>query len=212
MDAKGKRAPKVLSILKRSYPGARITLRYRTQAELVVSVILSAQCTDRKVNEVTSVLFKEYKTFGDFAGCDRKTLERLIRPTGFYRNKAGSVIGCCKGVLERFGGRLPRTIGEMISLPGVGRKTANVVLSNAYGINEGVVVDTHVFRLARRLGLSAGKTPEKVEQDLIALFPKRAWLAVSNLLIHHGRAVCTAKRPACAKCSLSKICPSAFRI
>lgn len=175
---------------------------------MAVAVILSAQCTDKKVNEVTPALFRRYKTLSDFANAKRAELERLIFQTGFYRNKAKNIIGFAKG-LEKLGGIFPDSLSELTKLPGIGRKTGNVILSNLYGKNEGVVVDSHVFRISRLLGLARGKTPEKVERDLIAIIPGKDRLVFSNSLVFHGRAVCVARRPKCPECPLANLCPSA---
>jgi endonuclease-3 len=205
-------AGKVISVLGKEYPGASITLDFGNRTQMVVGVILSAQCTDKRVNEVGKTLFKRYRTFSDFAGCDLRELEREIYSTGFYHNKAKNIKACCKMIVEKFSGRLPGTMEELLTIPGIGRKSANVILSNAFRKNEGVVVDTHVFRLARRLGLSKGKTAEAVERDLMAAVPRKKWLAVSNLLVRHGREICRARGPECGKCVLNKSCPSAFKI
>ncbi|MFH0962231.1 MAG: endonuclease III [archaeon] len=199
---------KILALLEKEYPDAEINLDQSSPVELVVSVILSAQCTDARVNLVTPALFRKYRTFSDFSRAKLPDLERMIHSTGFFRNKAKNIRNCCREVVEKCGGRLPETLEELIELPGIGRKSGNVIISNIYGRNEGVIVDTHVFRLARRLGLSEGNTPEKVERDLMKLLPQRDWLLFSNLLVFHGRAVCNARKPLCGNCSLRKLCPS----
>ncbi len=176
---------------------------------MAVAVILSAQCTDKKVNEATPALFRKYRKLSDFANAKRAELERLIFRTGFYRNKARNIIGFAKG-LEKLGGIFPDSLSELTKLPGIGRKTGNVILANLYGKNEGVIVDTHVFRISRLLGLARGKTPEKVERDLIAIIPGKNRLVFSNSIVFHGRAVCIARRPKCPECSLKGLCPSAF--
>lgn len=185
-------------------------LRHSNALQLLVATILSAQCTDAKVNQVTSTLFECYKSPEDYANADITQLEEAVRPTGFYRAKANSIRESCRMVVDRFNSSVPKTMEELTSLPGVARKTANVVLSNAFDVVEGVVVDTHVMRLAKRLGLTQQKNREKIEQELMSLFPKGSWFQLSNLLIAHGRRVCTARRPSCARCVLSRLCPSAF--
>lgn len=191
------------------YPDAGIMLSWDTDFHLLVAVILSAQCTDRKVNEVTAALFPKYPTVTSFAEADTAELEREMRPTGFFRNKARNVIGAARLVLERHGGRVPETMEELLTLPGVARKTANIVLGNLFGKVEGIAVDTHVLRLAHRLGLSTEKDPVKVERDLMALLPREEWFRITYRFIEHGRAVCDAKRPACGACALNDLCPSA---
>lgn len=218
--AKKKRAAKILRILKKSYPKAKIALRYNTPMQLLVSVMLSAQATDKKVNEVTTALFQKYKTARDFANADRKIFEQEIRQTGFYRAKAKNIIAAAQKIEKEFGGKLPTTMREMTSLRGVARKTANIVLGNAYGIIEGIAVDTHVQRISGRLGLTRytdmqkvekKKTdPNNIEKDLVGLFPKKEWFALTYKMINHGRAVCTAKKPACDCCLLNALCASAF--
>lgn len=176
-----------------------------------MTVILSAQCTDKKVNEVTEKLFKKYKTLGDYVTADAKEFEQMIRSTGFYRAKTKNILASAKIVKEKFGGEIPRTMQDLLTLKGVARKTANVVLGNAYGVVEGIAVDTHVCRLSQRLGLSSENNPEKIEKDLMELIPKKDWFKSTYLLIDHGRAVCTAKNPRCDLCPLKDICPSAFQ-
>lgn len=206
-----KRAAEILRRLKRSYPNAKIVLNYSNHWELLIAVILSAQCTDKKVNEVTAKLFKKYRTLEDYVGADPKEFERMIKPTGFYRAKTKNILTSAKIIKEKFGGKVPRTMEEILTLRGVARKTANVVLGNAYGIVEGIAVDTHVRRLSQRLGLSASDNPEKIEHDLMTLHPKKDWFKTTYLLIDHGRAICTAKDPRCDLCPLNDICPSAFQ-
>jgi endonuclease III len=200
----------ILRALGRRYFGAETALNFGTPMEMLVSTILSAQCTDARVNMVTPRLFKRYKTVADYAAADIDELEQLIRSTGFYKNKAKSIKGAAQMILQRFRGEVPRSLDEMVQLPGVGRKTASVVLYNAYGVVEGVVVDTHVGRLARRLWLSSHKDAVKVERDLMELVPRKDWANISYWLIDHGRAVCKSAKPACSDCFLNKICPSAF--
>lgn len=205
-----RRTRDILGILKRSYPEAKTVLAYQSTWELLVAVILSAQCTDKMVNKVTSDLFRKYRTIEDYAGASEAELEQDIRPTGFFRNKTKSIIGAARMVLADFDGEVPRTMDELLLLPGVARKTANVVLGNAYGVVEGIAVDTHVNRLSHRLGLSDQNGPDKVERDLMELFPRQDWFRLTYLLIEHGRTTCTAKRPDCASCVLADLCPSAF--
>ena len=197
-----------ISRLRSLYPEARTELNWRTPLDLLVATILSAQCTDVRVNQVTEDLFRRYHSAGDYASVDQETLEEQIRSTGFYRNKAKSIQGMARGLLEDHGGEVPRTLDELVKLPGVGRKTANVVLGDAFGAPEGVVVDTHVKRLSQRLGLTEHKDPEKVERDLMQIVPKEEWAAFSHLLIFHGRGVCKARKPDCPGCTLNDICPS----
>ncbi|MDQ3919160.1 MAG: endonuclease III [Acidobacteriota bacterium] len=204
-----KRAGQIVRLLKKEYPQARCSLNYSNPLELLVATILSAQCTDERVNLVTAELFRKYRTAEDYAGAPAAELERDIRPTGFFRNKAKSIQGACRLIAERHGGSVPRSMEELLELPGVARKTANVVLGNAYGVASGVVVDTHVARLSARLGLSSEKTPEKIEQDLAPIIPKSDWILFPHLLIAHGRKVCKARGPLCGECVLAKLCPSA---
>lgn len=205
------RALEIIRRLKEEYPDAKIALKYANNFELLVAVILSAQCTDKKVNEVTQTLFKKYRTIQDFAKAPLEELEQDIRQTGFFRNKAKNIKASANMVLERFNGEIPSTMEEMLLLPGVARKTANVVLGNAYGIFEGIAVDTHVKRLSGRLGLSKNATPEKIETDLMKIIPREEWFNSTYLLIEHGRAVCDAKKPRCDICVLNDVCPSAFK-
>lgn len=207
---KKQRADKILRLLKSRYPGAKIVLNYSSSWELLVAVILSAQCTDKMVNKVTEKLFKKYHGIGDYANADLIELSRDIRSTGFFNNKAKNIIAAAKKIMVEWGGEVPETMGELVTIPGVARKTANVVQGNAFGIIEGIAVDTHVFRLSRRLGFSNEKTPEKVEKDLMLIFPKGEWFNLTYLLIEHGRAVCKAPTPLCAACILNKLCPSSL--
>ena len=200
----------VIKRLEKEYPGASIALKHASPLELLVATILSAQATDVGVNKVTPGLFAKYRTAADYANADREQFEREIRSTGFYRNKAKNIINAARTLLDNFGGQVPRTMAELVTLPGVARKTANIVLYNAYGVIDGIAVDTHVGRLAQRLGLSAYKDPVKIERDLMKQVPRRKWGRFSNLLIDHGRAVCTARKPRCDNCLLNDICPSAF--
>lgn len=201
----------LLRLLRKSFPDVKGTyLNYRTPLDLLVATILSAQCTDEKVNEVTESLFRTFRKPEDYANAELRELEVKIRPTGFYRRKAQFIKRTSKVLVERFDSEVPRTMEELTSLEGVARKTANIVLSNAYGIVEGVAVDTHVLRLSRRLGLTKSKVREKVEEDLMRITPRVHWFELSNLLIAHGRSVCSAKKPKCEECVLSALCPSAF--
>lgn len=200
----------IMELLEKEHPDAKIALHYGNPLELLVATILSAQCTDKTVNEVTRTLFKRYKSAQDYACANTKTLEREIRSTGFYHNKAKNLKGAAQVLLKEYGGEVPKTMEELLTLPGVARKTANIVLSNAYGIIDGVAVDTHVRRLAQRLGLSENDNPNKIEQDLMRLLPKEQWPRLTDLLIFHGRRVCNAKKPLCEKCVISRLCPSAF--
>lgn len=211
-------AEEVIRRLRENYPDARIVLNYSTDWELVVAVILSAQCTDKMVNKVTSELFKKYRTIEDYAGADIAEFEADIRPTGFYHNKAKNVIAAAQRVLSAFGGQIPQTMAELITLPGVARKTANIVLGNAFpeayasDPESGIAVDTHVSRLSQRLGLAASKTPEKIERDLMEIVPREDWYQFTYLLIEHGRAICTGQRPKCGQCFMQDVCPSAFKV
>jgi endonuclease-3 len=193
-------------VLKRLYPGARCSLDYETPFQLLVATILSAQCTDERVNQVTPGLFRQLPTPRDFADVPAGELETAIRSTGFFRSKARSLRECARDLVEKHGSEVPRTLEELTALRGVGRKTANVVLGNAYGI-PGVVVDTHVSRLSHRLGLTRQRDPEKIERDLMEKIPKRDWTLFSHLLIHHGRAICQARKPRCPECKLAPLCP-----
>jgi endonuclease-3 len=200
----------VISRLKDEYPDARTELNWENPLELLVATMLSAQTTDVRVNMVTEKLFEKYRTAAEYAGADPAELEADIRPTGFYRNKARSLQGMARALLDEHGGEVPRTMAGLVSLPGVGRKTANVVLGNAFDVDEGVVVDTHVRRVSRRLGLTAENDPEKIEQDLLGLVPEGERALFSHLLIFHGRRVCKARKPDCPNCVLNDICPSAM--
>jgi endonuclease-3 len=203
-----RRALRILSRLKKEYPDAHCALDHRTPFELIVATILSAQCTDVRVNLVTPAFFARYPTARALAEADQGDVEELIRSTGFFRNKARSLIGMARALVEHHRGEVPRDMETLRALPGVGRKTANVVLGNAYGINEGVTVDTHVARLSGLLKLTRQKTPEKIERDLVELIPRADWTQVSHLLIWHGRQICIARRPRCCECVIAKLCPS----
>jgi len=200
-------ATEVVRSLRRRYPHARCSLDHRTPLELLVATILSAQCTDERVNKVTAGLFRKYRTAADYAGAPQAELEEDIQSTGFFRNKAKNIRACCRVLLEQYDGEVPAEIDKLTELPGIGRKTANVVLGTAFGIASGVVVDTHVGRISRRLGLSEQKNPEKIERDLIDRVPKKEWIALSHRMIQHGRRYCTARSPKCESCPLADICP-----
>ena len=208
MAAERERAQKIVAELYRLYPDAKCSLDFTTPLELLVATILSAQCTDVLVNSVTPALFKKYREAADYASAPLEELEQDIRKTGFYRAKAKHLHEAGRMLVERYDGVVPRTMEDLTALPGVARKTANVVMGNAYGIVEGVVVDTHVGRLARRLGLTASEDPVRVEQELMALVPQQDWLPLSHMLIYHGRAVCQARRPLCEECTLVALCPT----
>jgi endonuclease III len=207
--AKAERAETILSRLKREYPDARCALHHGDAYQLLVATILSAQCTDARVNMVTPAFFARYPSPEALARADRGEVEEIIRSTGFFRNKTRSLIGMAQALVADHRGEVPRTMEKLRVLPGVGRKTANVVLGNAFGINEGVTVDTHVTRLSRLLGLTRHDDPVKIEQDLMPLFPREEWALLSHLLIFHGRQVCIARRPRCPECVLADLCPSA---
>ena len=204
------RVQKIIRLLKRAYPDAKCSLNHANAFELLIATILSAQCTDARVNIVTQDLFRKYRQPEDYLKVSPKELEKDIRTTGFFRNKTKSIQGTAKVLTEEYGGKVPETIEELLELPGVARKTANVVLGNAFGIRSGVVVDTHVTRLSHRLGLSSQKTAEKIEQDLIAIVPKKDWVIFPHLLIAHGRGICKARNPLCAECAVEKLCPSSY--
>jgi endonuclease III len=202
-------APEVVARLKAEYPDARTELDWSNPLELLVATILSAQTTDVQVNKVTERLFAKYRTAEDYADAPSHVLEEDIRPTGFYRNKARSLRGMASALVEEHRGEVPRTMSELVALPGVGRKTANVVLGNAFGVDEGIVVDTHVRRVSGRLGLTQNRDPAKIEQDLMQVVPKDDWTIFSHLLILHGRRICKSRKPDCPNCTLNDICPSA---
>jgi endonuclease-3 len=208
-DALNAHALEIQRRLSAMYPVAHCELDHRDPLQLAVATILSAQCTDKRVNIVTPAVFARYPDARALAAADRGELEEIVRTTGFFRNKAKSIIGMAKALLERHGGQVPRTMAELVALPGIGRKTANVILGNAFGINDGIVVDTHVARLSARFGLTRQTDPVKIELALMPLFPRESWAMLSHLLIWHGRRVCDARRPRCAECGLRDICPSA---
>jgi len=205
--AKQARAKKICAALRRTYPNAHCELNFSNPLELLIATILSAQCTDKRVNIVTAELFKKYRSAKDFAEADISELENEIRSTGFYKNKAKNIKACCAALVEKFGGEVPRTMDELHALAGVGRKTANVVLGNTFGINVGVVVDTHVTRLCNRLGLVKGTDAVKIERELMNLVPQKDWTDFSHWLIWHGRRRCAARKPDCANCEIQKLCP-----
>jgi len=198
--------------LRRLYPDARTSLNFTNPFELLIATQLSAQCTDERVNIVTADLFKKYRSVEDYAIVSQEELEQDIRSTGFYRNKAKNIRAASQRIITNYGGEVPRTMEDLLTLPGVARKTANVVLGNAFGIVVGFVVDTHIGRLARRFGWTTNEDPVKVEQDLMRLIPQQDWLDLSHLMIYHGRAICLARKPLCEKCTLAKLCPSAFLV
>ncbi len=204
------RALKIITLLKKEYPDVRTALDYSNPLELLVSTILSAQITDRQVNVVTKNLFKKYRTPQDYIKTPLDELEKDVHSTNFYKNKAKNIKKLCELLVDNFGGKVPDNMEDLITLPGVARKTANVVLWSAFGKNEGIAVDTHVRRVSARLGLTENTNPEKIEQDLMMIVPKNDWGLFSLLLIRHGREICTAKKPHCQDCVLNKICPSAF--
>ena len=202
------RAREIYDRLAEHYPDAKCALDHRTPYQLLVATILSAQCTDKRVNMVTPALFKRYRTPAAMADANPEELEAMIKSTGFYRNKTKSLLGMSRGLVEQHRGRVPDQLDALVKLPGVGRKTANVVLGNAFYLNEGVVVDTHVARLSQRLGFTRQTDPVKIEQDLIRLFPSERWTMLAHLLIEHGRRICVARKPKCEACFLNDVCPS----
>ena len=202
------RIGEIVRLLERSYPDAKCSLDHTDPLQLLVATILSAQCTDARVNLVTRDLFRKYRTAGDYAAANPVVFEQEIRSTGFFRNKTKSVLGMAQALVERFQGRVPDSMEQLTTLPGVGRKTANVVLGNAFGKDEGIVVDTHVARISKLLGLTRQTDPVKIELDLMRIVPKRRWTLFPHLLIHHGRAVCVARKPRCEACAVALLCPS----
>jgi len=204
------RVIRIIGLLEHEFSGAKIALSFSNPLELLVATILSAQCTDERVNLVTKSLFKKYRKAEDYANSDLAELEQEIRSTGFYRNKAKNIKNAGEMLVERFDSKVPKTMQEILELPGVARKTANIVLQNAYGVIEGIAVDTHVRRVSRRLGLTTQKDPGKIEEDLMRIVPRDKWMRITDLLIFLGRKVCTARKPKCEICVLNKICPSAF--
>lgn len=206
IDKNKRRTGEIITLLKKRYPDARCVLNHKNPLELLVATILSAQCTDVRVNKVTKDLFKKYKQAEDYAGAKPEILENDIRSTGFYKNKARSIIKCCKVIFEKYKGKVPATMEELVALGGIGRKTANVILGNAFGI-PGITVDTHVKRVAYRLALTKNQDPVKIEYDLIEMIPKKEWTQFSHLMIFHGRYTCMARKPLCAECVLESHCP-----
>jgi endonuclease-3 len=205
------RVLKIIELLEKEYPKAKIALNYTSPLEILVATILSAQCTDKRVNIVTKSLFKKYRTAEDYANADLGELEEDVRSTGFYKNKAKNIKRSGQMLVEKFDSQVPQTMDKLLELPGVARKTANIVLSNAYGVIEGIAVDTHVRRLSKRLGLTENKNPDKIEADLMLIVPKSHWKRITDLLIFHGRNVCIARKPKCGTCVLNQLCPSAFK-
>ncbi len=209
MKNEKERIKKIISLLREKYPQSRTALHYKNPLQLLVATILSAQCTDAKVNQITPRLFEKYPTASDLAEADREELEKIIRPTGFYRNKAKSIQEAAAVIEKEFSGQVPDTMDKLVKLPGVARKTANIILSSVFRKAEGIAVDTHVKRLAGRLGLSREKNPDKIEKDLMNLIPREDWLDFNYMLVNHGRKICQAKNPNCSQCILRQLCPSA---
>lgn len=209
MKSAKQRIGEIIEILRKNYSRSRTALKFETPLQIMVSTILSAQCTDERVNMITPALFQKYKTAADFASADQGELEEEIRSTGFFRNKTKNIIGASKKIIEDFGGEVPDSMEELITLPGVARKTANIVLSSSFKKVEGIAVDTHVKRLSQRLGLSKEKDPNKIERDLMAIVPKEDWLDFNYMLVNHGRKICPARKPLCPSCDINCLCPSA---
>ena len=206
-QSKAARARQIIGVLKKTYPDFRCELNFANPLQLLVATILSAQCTDKRVNMVTPNLFKKYRTAAEFAEARIEELEELIKTTGFFHNKAKNIKGCCQGLVEKHGGDVPRTMDELHALPGVGRKTANVVLAEAFRISVGVIVDTHVTRLTNRFGIIKGSDAVKIESELMKLVPQQDWIAFSHCLVWHGRRRCDARKPDCAGCEIANLCP-----
>ncbi len=206
------RLPEIVRLLRELHPDAKCALDFENPLQLLVATILSAQCTDERVNKVTPVLFARYPNARALAEADREELEQIVHSTGFYRNKAKNIQEACRRIVTEYGGEVPSNMADLLSLAGVARKTANVVLGNCYGIADGIVVDTHVKRLSERLGLTTQTDPEKIERDLMAMSPQSDWIDLSHLLIFHGRRVCDARKPRCADCPISYLCPSAVLV
>ena len=204
------RAPEIVKVLAKAYPDAKVALRFSTPLEILVATILSAQCTDEKVNEVTATLFVKYRSAEDYLRVPEDELKADIKPTGFYNQKAASIRAACRRIVEVYDGKVPDTMEELVTLRGVARKTANIVLGNAYGTVEGIAVDTHVKRLANRLGFSEQSDPDKIEQDLMRLIPRKRWFDLTYVLIDHGRAICEARKPRCGDCPVAHLCPSSL--
>jgi endonuclease-3 len=212
MESAKDRVVKIIRILEKEYPGSHTMLAFETPVQILVATILSAQCTDERVNKLTPDLFRKYPSVEAFAAAEQAEIEWDVRPTGFFRNKARNIIGASRKIVADFGGRVPGTMAELITLPGVARKTANIVLSSVFGKAEGIAVDVHVKRLSGRLGLSRQTDPEKIERDLLVIVPKRYWIDFNYLLVNHGRTVCQARKPKCPVCKLGPLCPSRGRI
>ena len=204
------RTRKIIAKLRKAYPDAQCSLNHSNPVELLIATILSAQCTDERVNIVTADLFRKYRSCADYLNVPAEELQQDIHSTGFFRNKTRSIQGACKKMIEEHGGQVPNDIDQLLALPGVARKTANVVMGNAFGVASGVVVDTHVARLSQLLGLTKQKQPEKIERELMELVPKKDWIDFSHLLIYHGRRVCKARRPECERCVIERLCPSSL--
>lgn len=209
MKSTEERIGEIIVILHKTYPRSHTALKFETPLQILVATILSAQCTDERVNQITPSLFQKYRTPADFATADPAKLEEEIRPTGFFRNKAKSIISASKKIVEDFGGMMPDNMEDLITLPGVARKTANIVLSSAFKKAEGIAVDTHVKRLSQRLGLSKEKDPDKIERDLMAIVPREDWIEFNYLFVNHGRKICQSRKPLCPDCGLKHLCPSA---
>jgi len=209
MEDSKNRVVEIIRILRKEFPESKTALRFRTPFEILVATILSAQCTDVKVNEITPGLFRNYPSVEDFARADRQEMEEQIRPTGFFRNKTKNIIGASKAIVERYGGVVPDRMEDLLTLPGVARKTANIVLSSAFGKAVGIAVDTHVKRLAGRMGLTRETNPDKIERDLMRIVPRKEWLHFNYMLVNHGRKTCQAKKPNCPECAIRHLCPSA---
>jgi len=209
MEPAEKRIRQIIQILRREYPASRTALWFETPLQILVATILAAQCTDERVNQITPKLFERYPTVADLARADRQELEKIIRPTGFFRNKAKNIVAAARKIVEDFGGEVPDRMEDLLTIPGVARKTANIVLSSAFKKAAGIAVDTHVRRLAGRLGLSQESDPEKIERDLMAIVPRKDWLDFNYMLVNHGRKICPARRPLCPECVLQKLCPGA---
>jgi endonuclease-3 len=212
MASAKERIGKIIIILRREYSRSGTALEFQTPLQILVATILAAQCTDERVNRITPALFRKYPTAAVLAAADRAELEAEIRPTGFFRNKAKSIIGAARKIVEDFDGQVPANMADLVTLPGVARKTANIVLSSGYGIAEGIAVDTHVKRLSGQLGLSRQHDPEKIEKDLLKLVPKKDWLDFNYMLVNHGRKTCQARKPRCPECVVRRLCPSATRL
>jgi len=207
MESAEKRIKQIIRILHQTYPESHTALTHRNPLQILVATILSAQCTDERVNQITPMLFQKYKSAEEFARADQRELEEEIRSTGFFRNKAKNIIGASTKIVEDFSSKVPDNMADLITLPGVARKTANIVLSSGYQKSEGIAVDTHVKRLSGRLGLSSEKNPDKIEQNLLVIVPKEGWIDFNYMLVNHGRQVCQARKPRCSECPLNHLCP-----